>query len=256
MLGASIEVTATTAARCGAVRRATTCWRATVIAAAASTGSRHSSGWLACPPAPCTSMVKVPLADMTGPSGHTAVPNGIAGQLCQPKITSTPSSAPPAIISRAPCPPSSAGWNSSDTGPGNSDSWARNHRVAAMSVAMWPSWPQACITPWVSDAWAAPVASVTGMASMSARRATCRPPASPASVATVPMSAQVRHGIPSASRRWRMSMAVWCSDQVSSGARWSWCRQATASSTNSDQALVIQLLLVPFRAMARSQLGP
>ena len=107
---ASRCVTATTAACWGGSRRATTCWSATVIAAAARTGSRVRSGWLACPPWPTTSIRKVPLADMTAPSGHTAWPYGMAGQLCQPNTTSTgrpgpgawPSSAPSAIISRAP----------------------------------------------------------------------------------------------------------------------------------------------------------
>ncbi len=41
-------------------------------------------------------------------------------------------------------------------------------------MAVWPSWPQACILPWCLLACAKVLSSVTGSASMSARRPTAR----------------------------------------------------------------------------------
>lgn len=45
-------------------------------------------------------------------------------------------------------------------------------RAAPSRHAMWQSWPQACMTPLLQLQKGSPVASVTGRASMSARRAT------------------------------------------------------------------------------------
>ncbi len=42
-------------------------------------------------------------------------------------------------------------------------------------IAVWPSWPQACITPGFFDAKGSPVSSVIGSASWSLRSATVGP---------------------------------------------------------------------------------
>lgn len=44
-------------------------------------------------------------------------------------------------------------------------------RAAARSIATWPSWPQACMTPGAAEACGAPVCSMIGSASISARSA-------------------------------------------------------------------------------------
>ncbi len=47
--------------------------------------------------------------------------------------------------------------------------------AAASSMVVWPSWPQACILPGTVEAHSAPVSSMIGRASMSARRPMARP---------------------------------------------------------------------------------
>jgi hypothetical protein len=59
--------------------------------------------------------------------------------------------------------------------------------VAAPSTQVtWASWPQACITPGVSETYFAPVSSVMGKASISARMSNVGPGRPVSSVATNP----------------------------------------------------------------------
>lgn len=64
--------------------------------------------------------------------------------------------------------PSSSAWNMSFTHPGSSLSRSFRMRAAPNSMAVWPSWPQACMLP-LSAAKGRPVCSAMGKASMSAR---------------------------------------------------------------------------------------
>ena len=73
----------------------------------------------------------------------------------------------------APPPPSSAGWNTRCTVPVQDVSRCSS-AAAPSSDVVWPSWPQACITPGLVEAWARPVVSLIGSASMSARSPTLR----------------------------------------------------------------------------------
>jgi len=66
--------------------------------------------------------------------------------------------------------------------------------AAASRVAVWPSWPQACIVPWYRLAWGRPVASTMGSASMSARMPRLLLPLQPwRSQAITPVSAWPRY---------------------------------------------------------------
>ncbi len=70
------------------------------------------------------------------------------GMLCIAKTASQGkrSNRPSSIMRSAPPPPSSAGWKIRCSVPSNEPCSAR-WRAAASSIAVWPSWPQACITP-------------------------------------------------------------------------------------------------------------
>jgi hypothetical protein len=82
------------------------------------------------------------------------------GMLCMPKMASQGkrSNRPSSIIFTAPPRPSSAGWKIRFSVPLNRPFSARCF-AAASSMAVWPSWPQACITPVWQLAWGSPVAS-------------------------------------------------------------------------------------------------
>ena len=76
-----------------------------------------------------------------------------------------------------PAPPvvSSAGWKTKRTFLGSFSPALIMRAVSSArpsSMAVWPSCPQACMRPGLSEAKKSPVHSVTGSASMSARRAT------------------------------------------------------------------------------------
>jgi hypothetical protein len=63
--------------------------------------------------------------------------------------------------------------------------------AAPSSIAVWPSWPQACITPWCVERWGKLFSSASGSASMSARRPMERG-CCPARWATTPVRARPR----------------------------------------------------------------
>ena len=70
--------------------------------------------------------------------------------LCMPKTSAMPkrSIMPSLTISLPPPPPSSAGWKMTATEPAKLRVSAR-YFAAPSSMAVWPSWPQACILPGV-----------------------------------------------------------------------------------------------------------
>ena len=71
-------------------------------------------------------------------------------------------------------------------------------------MAMWPSWPQACILPSWCEAYAAPVRSVTGSASMSVRTAVARSvPLSNTAQSELSQGVTTVQASPSSSRRAR-----------------------------------------------------
>ena len=88
-------------------------------------------------------------------------------------------------------PASSAGWNTRWIVP---EKWRvlASWRAAPSSMVVWPSCPQACMAPALRLAWAAPLASRIGSASMSARRLTRRVPAPAVSVPTTPWPPTLR----------------------------------------------------------------
>ena len=84
---------------------------------------------------------------------------------------------------------SSPGCHTKRTLPQSSSRQEARIRAAPASMEVWTSWPQACIMPQVCEAKAAPVCSVTGRASISARKVTLGPsPLPPRRKATVSVS--------------------------------------------------------------------
>ena len=109
---ARIIVTEITAASIGRLLREMMVWNACTIWHAAGTGSMPLCGIAACEPLPRTVILNSLLEANEGPDRSAKCPTGIPGQLCMPKIASIGNSLnrPSLIISRAPPPPSSAGW--------------------------------------------------------------------------------------------------------------------------------------------------
>ncbi len=70
-----------------------------------------------------------------------------------PKISPMPkrSISPSSTMARLPVRPSSLGWNTTTTVPSKLRVSAR-YLAAPSSMAVWPSWPQACILPGVLEA--------------------------------------------------------------------------------------------------------
>ncbi|MNQ14469.1 hypothetical protein D3C85_274200 [compost metagenome] len=116
------------------------------------------------------------MAAIAGPVTQPTCPAPTPGQLCRPKTASHGKrvNRPSSIIFFAPAPSSSAGWKIRCSVPRKLPASARK-RAAASRIAVWPSWPQACITPAFSLAYGRPVASWIGSASMSARMPRLRP---------------------------------------------------------------------------------
>ncbi|MNY52602.1 hypothetical protein D3C86_1882870 [compost metagenome] len=105
------------------------------------------------PPLPSITRENSSVLAMTGPERIPTVPTGWLFQTCRPMAASTLgfSITPASIMGLAPPGPSSAGWKTSLTVPENS--CLRSLRILATPrrMAMWASWPQACITPSCSD---------------------------------------------------------------------------------------------------------
>ena len=171
-----IMVTLITPASTGFLLRVMMVWKACTIWQATGTGSSPKCGSAAWLPLPRMVMWNSLLEAITGPGLTAKLPTGRPGQLCMPNTASigNRSKRPSVIISRAPPPPSSAGWKIRYTVPSKLRCAARCW-AAASSMATWPSWPQACILPACVLAWAKVLSSVMGSASMSARRPMARP---------------------------------------------------------------------------------
>ena len=124
---------------------------------------------------------------MIGPGLTATLPTSSRGSQCSAKIRDTPASAPAAIASIAP--PgisSSAAWKISRTPTGSSGTDASASAVPS-SIAVCASWPQACATLGIVEAYGAPVRSAIGSASISARNAIRGPCSGPKSqVSPVP----------------------------------------------------------------------
>jgi hypothetical protein len=100
------------------------------------------------PPRPLRRIVTVSAEAMNGPGRKPNLPTGSPGQLCMANTASQGNSRnkPSSTIFCAPTYPSSAGWKIRRTVPSKSMLSAR-HWPAASSIAVCPSWPQACILP-------------------------------------------------------------------------------------------------------------
>src|SRR5574343_715021 len=177
----------------------------------------------------------------TGPLLSANSPAFMPGQLWMPKIASIGkrSNRPSLIISRAPPPPSSAGWKIRYTVPSKSR-WRARCWAAASSMAVWPSCPQACILPAWRLAWAKVLNSCMGSASMSARRPMARPQAPPSRPCTMPTTPVVPMprwmGIPHSVSLAATRSAVRCSSKHSSG--WAWMSRRSAAMASACTAMV------------------
>ena len=84
-----------------------------------------------------------------GPLRKASVPSGWPGRVVQREDGVAGEALEQAFVDHAlgAAPPSSAGWKIRFSVPLKRRVCAR-WRAAASSVAVWPSWPQACILPW------------------------------------------------------------------------------------------------------------
>ena len=214
-----IIVTEITPVSMGRLLRLMMVWKACTIWQAAGTGSTPRCGIAACEPLPRSVILNSLLEAKHGPARTAKCPWGRPGQLWKPKMASTGkrSNRPSLIISRAPPPPSSAGWKTSTTLPSKCRCWAR-WCAAASKVAVCPSCPQACILPACRLACANAFFSWMGKASMSARKATARADVPWRITPTTPVPPSPRcTSIPHSPRRAATRSAVRCSSKQSSG---------------------------------------
>src|SRR4051795_5083180 len=153
----------------------------------------------------------------------------------------TRSTAPPGAIS-------SAGWKTNRTSPpGSASGSSLSTRAAPSSIAVWPSWPQACMTPGFSEANSTPLCSSIGSASMSARSATTGPGRPVSRCATTPCSAgrSTSRPSPNPSRVRATKSAVSRSWKLSSGWACRWRRHATTSSITESAPSTLEWLPRP-----------
>ena len=107
-----IMVTDTTPASIGFLLRLMMVWKACTIWQAIGTGSMPLCGSAPWPPLPRMVILNSLVDAITGPAETAKRPTWSPGQLCMPNTASIGnfSNRPSFIISRAPPPPSSAGW--------------------------------------------------------------------------------------------------------------------------------------------------
>ena len=129
-------------------------------------------------------------AAVTTPLLTPKCPTGSLGALCMANSTSQGkfSNNPASTIAFAPPKPSSAGWKMKWTRPRKSR-FAAKCLAAPSSIVVWPSWPQACITPSARERCAKVFRSWMGSASMSARSPTARVSLPRLSTPTTPVPA-------------------------------------------------------------------
>jgi hypothetical protein len=195
-------------------------------------GSTPVSGRAPCAPTPVMSTSKNAPPAIIGPERTAKRPTASFGRLCMPKIAShgKRSNSRSSIIAFAPPSPSSAGWNTKCTVPSN---WrvAASTLAAPSSIAVWPSWPQACMQPAWRERCSKVLASSIGSASMSARRPIVREDVPLRSTPTTPVRPTPRcTSMPNDSRRCATSPAVRLSAKPSSGWAWMSRRQAVNSA--------------------------
>ena len=119
---------------------------------------------------PWMSMRNQSVLAMRGPGSMEILPASTSLQMCMANAPSQSRAAPAATIILPPLPFSSEGWKTMRISPWMSSvMWRRICRVPSI-MAMWQSWPQACMKPSFTEAYSTSVRSVTGSASMSARR--------------------------------------------------------------------------------------
>ena len=140
--------TVTTADCNGSTLRATIDCSAITMLEPATIGSALKCGMAAWPPLPLSTMITRSAEASVGPLRKANVPTGWPGALCSANIASQGKrwNRPSSTMRRAPPSPSSAGWKIRFSVPLKRRVCAI-WRAAASSVAVWPSWPQACILP-------------------------------------------------------------------------------------------------------------
>src|SRR5690606_2835885 len=207
------------------------------------TGSTVWCGLAPWPPLPWTRILKESAAAPTAPGATSIWPTGISAAMWSPKTASIGGSfnTPAAIIGLAPpVPCSSDGWKRTFTVPENWSRRSTSKRATANWIAVWASWPQACMTPSVWDLYSTSFSSWIGSASISARISTLRPgpgfvprmtPVTPVIAMPVWMSST-----PSVSRRWRTNSAVLNSWKPGSGFSCSHLRSAMTPGRISSTA--------------------
>ena len=115
---ASMRAMVITAGSNAGMRRVTMACSAMTISQAIGIGSRASCGMEAWPPAPITWMRILSDEASSGPARLAKTPAGMLGEMCRAKAASGSGSIrPSSSMNRAPCQPSSPGWNMNITVP-------------------------------------------------------------------------------------------------------------------------------------------
>ena len=154
---AEMRPTVTTAGSNTSTERVTISCSAWTTSHATGIGSVARCGSLAWPPLPVIVMCSVSAEAMIEPWRQLSQPDGSDDVMCRakapvtgdgvPSARSGTSSRPSSSMYRAPWWPSSPGWNMNSTRPARSDRRPASSLAAPASIAVWVSWPQACIDP-------------------------------------------------------------------------------------------------------------
>ena len=142
--------TVSTAGWAGERSRVISVCRALPIWKLTATGSTERCGRAAWPPLPVMVSTKPSVAAVIGPGWAAIWPDGEGvGQVEADGGVDrwVRRRAPSWIISAAPPVVSSAGWKAKTTFPGRRLALRARTRAAPRAIAVWPSWPQACILP-------------------------------------------------------------------------------------------------------------
>ena len=165
------------------------------------------------------------------------LPTSSFGRLCMPKMISQGNfwNSPSLTMASAPPRPSSAGWKIRCTVPSKLRVAAR-YLAAPSSMAVWPSWPQACMRPLCVLRWSKVLSSSIGRASMSARRPMARGLLPTRMVPTTPvLPMPVVTSQPHSFSFWATMVLVRSSSKPSSG--WAWISRRMAVSSAAAAAI-------------------
>ena len=152
-------------------------------------GSTPVSGIAPWHPTPFTVILNLMQPAILGPVEYKTMLDGLPEWTCIAIAASTLgfSRTPASSIFFAPVNPSSSGWKTNLIVPSIWSSYCLSSLAAPRSMAVWRSWPHACMLP-LYDLNSQLLSSLTGRESISALKRNVLPVFSPFIVATIPLS--------------------------------------------------------------------